>query len=234
MGFFTENTEQEFTGVTNGDVKFGDLDGDGDQDLIISGSGNSSIPYTTLYWNDGVGGFTADLVTSFQQLEGSLIDLADIDGDDDLDILITGRDMFLEGHTIIYENDFPNQDFILIQDNPSVQLRSGETSFFDIDKDHDMDIMLLGETGSSLDFVVKLYLNDGDGNYEEQSDFISMNPLTKSAFEVLDFDNDSDNDILVIGEEGSSNNVIKLFANDGNTNFSNVEEVSPFLGGLYN
>ena len=80
----------------------GDLDLDGDLDLIISGFGGGSS--ATVYINDGRGNFTNAEIGLPGYREGSL-SLGDIDGDGDLDMILNGEDFDLEPTTILYRNN---------------------------------------------------------------------------------------------------------------------------------
>ena len=77
-----------------GSCALGDIDNDGDLDLIITGpDAILTNDKTTLYSNDGQGNFTEIIGTGLSAWsEFSDIAFADVDGDDDQDLLITGRD----------------------------------------------------------------------------------------------------------------------------------------------
>ncbi|MES1178483.1 MAG: VCBS repeat-containing protein [Myxococcales bacterium] len=103
---------------------FGDLDGDGDLDLVIADWGNGAADATSrliLYINDGTGKFTLvetqkDAATATDHFPSTIpatatapyygarptdLDFVDVDGDFDLDILINHRD----GFSRIFLND---------------------------------------------------------------------------------------------------------------------------------
>ena len=78
-------------GGDTGDMEFADLDGDGDADLIITGSGNMSDgtthgALTTLYFNDGEGNLTPITDHGIVNLRVSKIALADVDDGSNLHI----------------------------------------------------------------------------------------------------------------------------------------------------
>ncbi|MBK6950579.1 MAG: VCBS repeat-containing protein [Crocinitomicaceae bacterium] len=84
----------EFDYVAQGASEFSDVDGDGDIDLIISGSTSYVGPLNTitrLYLNDGVGNFILDNSATFTGVRLGTVDFIDVDGDSDDDLLITGQ-----------------------------------------------------------------------------------------------------------------------------------------------
>ena len=100
-----------FTWSNAGSAHFGDLDGDGDIDLVVADWGaapRNSPGDTLIYLNDGTGVFTTlddDYVPpSIDPMVGRTpidLDLADVDGDFDLDILVNHRN----GQSRIFLND---------------------------------------------------------------------------------------------------------------------------------
>lgn len=80
-----------FTGVYSSSTVFADVDGDTDKDVLISGYNKDMGPITKLYTNDGSGKFAEKLDTKFIGVFYSSNAFADIDGDGDLDVLITGN-----------------------------------------------------------------------------------------------------------------------------------------------
>ena len=95
------------TGVLLGSSTLGDVDGDGNLDLVITGIG------TTLYLGDGSGGFSeANAGLTGVVLSSST--LGDIGGDGDLDLVVTGFDDLFGASARAYVNrtvqEPPNQD----------------------------------------------------------------------------------------------------------------------------
>jgi hypothetical protein len=91
---FTEVTGTPFTGVAQSSIAFADVDGDNDLDVLITGLNFMGQPpgvrISKLYTNDGVGNFTEVFGTPFAGVEEGSIAFADVDGDNDQDVLITG------------------------------------------------------------------------------------------------------------------------------------------------
>jgi hypothetical protein len=60
---FTEVTPApEFDGVFHSSIAFSDIDGDNDQDVLITGMNNSGEPIAKLYTNDGIASSTGDFI----------------------------------------------------------------------------------------------------------------------------------------------------------------------------
>jgi hypothetical protein len=140
-------------------MALGDLDGDGDLDLVTSGTYGSSIR-----WNNGSGGFTAGPLLGSSPV--GAVQLRDVDGDGDLD-LVEGRGsiFFPSGGGTPMPMPLPN----LVRRNNGVGGFASPTSFgnsvtvtldlADLDGDGDLDVL---ETDGAV-FVT--YANDGLGNF---------------------------------------------------------------------
>src|SRR5687768_18246361 len=82
---FTTVVQLETTAEDSANVSMGDLDGDGDLDLVLAKGRHTPILDRVLL-NDGKGGFTAsDLGPTADRTYTAA--LADLDGDRDLDVL---------------------------------------------------------------------------------------------------------------------------------------------------
>jgi hypothetical protein len=79
-----QDLSDQLTDIFNGDVLWGDYDGDGDLDILITGSTlNGSV--TEIYKNEGSN--HAALNLGLFNLENSSASWCDFDSDNDLDIL---------------------------------------------------------------------------------------------------------------------------------------------------
>jgi len=89
-----------------GDAAVGDIDNDGDQDILLVGR-ESNEPYhryARLFVNEGDGAFREE-ATGVTPIEKSSAHFADLDNDGDLDLLMTGADWEgLTRWTLVYEN----------------------------------------------------------------------------------------------------------------------------------
>lgn len=80
-------TTPTFGSGVSQELAMGDLDGDGDLDVMVSNIHNQA---ETVWLNDGLGNFTAHPTRpSFGASDSEEIELGDLDGDGDLDALIT-------------------------------------------------------------------------------------------------------------------------------------------------
>lgn len=225
MGNFTEMLGTPFFGVRDGDAAFADVDGDDDLDVLITGTNMQTVEITKLYLNDGVGNFTELTGLPFVNLSLSTVSFADIDGDDDQDVLITGND----GNsrlTKLYTND-GSANFSEVIDAPFDGIRSGSTAFADIDNDNDVDLLITGLSNNS-GRIAKLYRNDGLGNFTEIEN-TPFDEVDESAVAFADVDGDMDLDLLITGSRLTSLNspTTKLYTNDGSGTFTEVIDM-PF------
>lgn len=223
---------QEDTTVNNlydsrqGSCAMADIDNDGDLDLIITGpDGGLANRKTTLYSNDGLGNFSEILNTGLSNdTEYGDIEFADVDGDGDLDLMLTGRD----GSPVYYANFYFNDgsgNYTLDPNTPFEGSLEGDVEFEDIDKDGDLDVFMCGTDNSNTLFS-KLYLNDGSGVFTE---VISTPFIEGTSAAFLDMDNDNDMDLIVSGSTNNNGVMTTLYVNDGSGNFSLVNN-TPFTG----
>ncbi|EPR70754.1 hypothetical protein ADIWIN_3401 [Winogradskyella psychrotolerans RS-3] len=168
-------------------ISAGDIDGDGDNDLVLVSTLQSNTAYSQIFWIeniDGLGSFEVEhLVSPAMTNTNSSVNLSDIDGDGDLDIAYTS---FNEGGW--FENldgagNFANTDTnIFISDYASSLL------LVDLDDDGDMDAVSSGET---------VMYNNGSGGFSSNgtsrhryNDYDSKNVI------VNDLDNDNQSDLI--------------------------------------
>ena len=154
----------------------GDIDGDGDLDILTAG-------YTTkLAWyeNQGNNSYKKHAISHFNESGASSLLITDIDNDGDGDIVIARTGVYL------YKNDgsetFNNKTTIL----SSQSYYAGAGSFeqiiaHDIDKDNDLDI--LGASGNRDELL--WFKNSGDDSWNKS---VLATPNGPSDIFVYDFD----------------------------------------------
>lgn len=219
IDFIEADPAPEFGQSRNGFISHGDVDNDGDSDLIISGMNADFSLATTMYLNDGSGNFTEVLDTPFIPVQFGESVLEDIDNDGDLDFFITGSNLLPQSFSKLYMNDGEG-NFTLNDATPFQPTSEGAFAFADVDADGDKDLLLTGfldaddQTGFS-----KLYLNNGGGDFVEVMDtpFVEVK---SSAVAFIDCDNDSDLDILISGSDDNSDLQTNLYRNNGSGDFT--------------
>lgn len=194
-------------------IASGDLDGDGDSDIVTSGRGLGALR------NDGGGRFA--LAPSQPPSVGVIkkVCLADLDGDSDLDYVGLGDARLTTAH-----NDGAGR-FVAggVQLQFISNARSGDIDFGDLDGDGDLDAVIAG-------LSTALLRNDGSGQFVVVGIPAVPTPLLLTSVELADFDGDGDVDVAL----GSTDIPFLLFENDGAGTLSNVTAariVTPAPGG---
>jgi hypothetical protein len=189
------------TAVWRSSVAWGDFDNDGDLDILLAGAtGGYPItnPVSKVYRNDGAGVFT-DIGAALVAVDQCSLAWGDMDGDSDLDIVLTGRDSSHIRVSRVYRNDgvsgFADTGAALT----GVEL--GEVAWGDVDSDGDLDILLTGRDSSSNP-VSAVYRNDGAGGFAAISSGLTGVQWSSAAWG--DYDKDNDLDVLLTGFDGIS------------------------------
>lgn len=223
-GDFTEVTnttipDRTFDSVT----EFEDLDGDGDLDLYFSGSndGGGIGVFTRIYLNDGTGDFTQLSNPLLPQFQGTGAAIADIDGDGDLDIIISAEDKNNQFVADTYLND-GNANFTPSGSTAFIPVKWAAVAFIDVENDGDADVIIAGVQAND-EKLTRLYLNDGLGSYTVDTNTV-FEDLQADDIDVADTDNDGDLDILMSGQD--PNNVPRtiLYLNDGVGQFTELTD----------
>jgi predicted nucleotidyltransferase len=205
---FTEQTSISLTGVHEGCVAWGDYDNDGNLDILLTGGADfGGNPVSKIYRNNGDNSFTEQTSISLTGVSKSSVAWGDYDNDGHLDILLTGS-----GVSKIYRNNGDNT----FTDQTSISLTGvnyGSVAWGDYDNDGDLDILLTGNLGANQ--VSKIYCNNGDNTFIEQTS-IALTGVRFSSVAWGDYDNDGDLDILLTGDTGSGY-VSKIYRNSNTT-----------------
>ena len=207
-----------FAAVQNSTVNWGDLDNDGDFDLIITGEKASGF-ISLIYRNDD--SVFVDINAGLPGIKSGSVFLGDLDHDGDLDILLSGS-IELGRLTKIYLND--NMSFTELGAN-LVGISNGESKMGDLDNDGDLDIMISGYDG--LDERTSIYINN-DLVFTVHS--TSIENITDTHFDLGDIDKDGDIDIAITGQK---DNIVeaKYYLNE-NFSFTEINSsIANIVGG---
>jgi hypothetical protein len=127
--------------ITKG-LAFGDLDGDGDQDLLCANGWGDWRQLEQLYWNDGEGRFFEATEDEFSPVLESCngVYLEDIDGDGALDILCGGSTGSPHRRSRMYLNDGGGR-FRDVTATHLPRMGGTATALSDFDLDGDLDLV---------------------------------------------------------------------------------------------
>lgn len=227
-GTFTQQVGSPFEGVSGGSIGFADVDSDNDQDVLITGRNSGGIKSTKLYINDGNGNFSLMVNTPFDSVAFGSLAFSDVDGDNDPDVLITGRNNSEDLISTLYINDGTG-NFSEMTGTPFEGVYVSSIAFADVDRDNDADVLI---TGAGEEVIAKLYINDGTGTFNEQSG-TPFEAVFGGTVAFSDVDGDDDEDVLITGANFGADASGKLYINDGSGIFTKMTG-SPLGSTAYN
>jgi len=223
----------DFSLPTNQFTCTGDIDNDGDMDLVVPGVFTSGGLY--LYENNGPG---ADpIFTDITAQSGIAIDnhtpyhvtFVDYDNDGYLDIITAGGHVWPYACSIF--RNLGNNTFEDATRSAGITVgyrRNGGplVTIIDYNLDGNMDVLVGGDGG------VYLYENNGDGTFSRKID-IGLDNNGHRGATVGDYDNDGYPDIYLGFCDPWGPPYSKLFRNNGNGTFQDVTEASGAVGQRY-
>ncbi len=200
-----------------GDLEFGDVDGDGDLDVVLAdwGPGNpmSNGGGRTMLWlNDGAGHFSDATATRMPDVPVKFaweLELVDVDNDYDLDVLVSCKKC--KG-SFLFENDGSGAFTDVTRDRLPQYSNNYDFEAMDLDGDEFLDLVTIND---GFLFREHLFLNDRHGGFKDATSELwprSENPPCDDNMAVfLDADSDGDADLLI----GSLSCPDRLLLNDG-------------------
>ena len=201
----------ETTSEDSANVSMGDLDRDGDLDLVLA-KGRHTPLLDRVLLNDGKGGFVASNLgpTADRTYTAAL---ADIDGDGDLDVLTS--------------NDTPDKKFVYLNDGKAQFTVAGtwgvpewstrNASVADLNGDGKVDVIAANRPGPSF-----VCLNEGGGRFSASC--IPIPAESATSIVPADFDKDGFIDLAVPSRDGGQS---RIYFNDGKAGFARTSPFGP-------
>ena len=208
---FTTAIQLETTSDPSANVSIGDLDGDGDLDIVLA-KGRHDPYVDKVLLNDGKGHFvTSDLgPTADRTYTAALVDL---DGDGDLDVVVS--------------NDAPDQKLLYFNDGKGRFTVAGtwgdpkwstrNAAIADLNGDGRPDVIAANRPGPSY-----VCLNDGHGQL--LSPCIAIPAESATSIVPADFDKDGHIDLAVPSRDGGQS---RIYFNDGKAGFARTIAFGP-------
>lgn len=229
--------------VRFGALAAGDYDGDGDEDVFLTGELENGDIHSALYQ------FVERRVTPVpnaspivdaiyqrvqfpkRDVKGGSVIWRDLNGDGLLDILVTG--LAVEEETTTSTTFRPATDIYLngggtffingTSGLPGVHRSRADAA--DFNGDGIMDVVLGGESETGP--VMGVWLGTGNGSFTPGP--TSFDPLVLSSLDVSDMDLDGDLDFIVGGFTDDGRPTVRLFENDGSGAFTRLDPGFPDL-----
>jgi hypothetical protein len=195
----------------------GDVDNDGDLDVVFTDGGTfgGTNAQAHLYLNNGSAVFTDATATNlpadlFKQQD---VILLDVDNDYDIDIAITGKG----GNTHVYLNDGTGHYTMSAMANAVGSGMTYEIDWGDLDGDGDFDAAVQSITSANEGWA----RNDGTSTAMVETTFTGNVNNDDNEMALLDYDNDGDLDVVV----ASLSNTGEQIFNNNNAVFTRVAGV---------
>ena len=209
------------------DVTSGDMDGDGDLDLVIADHGYFNFGSNTwqnfglqVLLNDGTGNFATSIFYPFDpgHEEPFAVALGDLDGDGNLDVVTAIANAgFTLSEVAVRLGD--GAGGLLDPTFQPVGLFPTDVAVVDIDGDGFLDVATADGRANS----VSLFFGDGSGVLNSISDALFV-PTTPVRLAFGDLDQDGDLDLAVTQKFG-----ITVLRNVGNRSFASITTLSAGL-----
>ena len=201
-GFYQDETGARLIGGSTMsqqmDLLFFDADNDLDLDMYVGTRSSGSTNSSRLWTNDGKGFFTSSL-TAGGDFSVYSYDAGDIDGDARLD-LIGANGASGNREKLIKNNASGSWSDVTTWISPNPGADDNDSKFLDFDDDGDLDLVIAVLYGSRE----RMYVNDGTGQFTEDTSLISSVSDATLDIAVADFTGDGRADIITVQGEGGN------------------------------
>ncbi len=218
---FTLSTTSNLPPVVFGSSDWGDIDNDGDMDVILIGEDTSYTTFTEVFTNDGNGNFTS-LNLNLPVVEQGSVAFVDYNNDDFLDISYSGIGT-VDRLTKFFTNN-ANNTFTELTGVAVPGLNYGEIKWADYDNDGDEDFIIAGfddNTGGTDTYYTELFINNGNSTFSVSSEVFHKGWLGEIKW--VDYNNDGKMDVMLTGVGGTGDvRFSKMYKNNGDGTFTDT------------
>jgi len=219
--------------------EFGDVDGDGDYDMLVGREATTSNKRGDIYYYENIGStwepqfrfVTKNYLTIDLSYNTLIPQLVDINGDGLLDFFGgTARVLYYFENTGVAASP----GFNLVDDNfAGINIQEMHPCFVDLDADGDYDL-LCGESAIPGPSAISLYINQGT---VQQPNMVLYNEnyITNSEFFVniqpccADIDGDGDQDLFITDDHG----FVYYYQNNGDSTMPRFDYITDTWQGMY-
>lgn len=207
-----------------GDAEFGDVDGDGDLDLVLAewgpGSPMKNDGGRTRLWRNQGGVFTDATEQCLPDVKVAFsweLELVDVDNDFDLDLLVSAK---RSPGSFLFHNDGSGKFTDVSKERLPQFTNNYEFEPMDVDGDGVLDLVTINDGTGEHRFSEHLFRGDGKGGFADTTERSwpwADNPrFDDNMVAFLDCDSDGDADFLI----GSLDGPDRLLVNDGKGHFA--------------
>ncbi len=208
--------------LTQGGAAWGDYDGDGDLDLVVTGNDAVGNRRLRLYTNNAGVFAGADVVAAGNGVQLGGVSWGHWDRDGRLDFAVTGN--AAAGPVIrVYLNQGGGA---FAETAVGVGLDNGDAQWGDFDNDGDMDLLVSGADAAPAN-QLRIYLNEGNAAFNGAP--IDVSPAGTgfgggSGLAWVDLDSDGDLDVAASGQTAGGRRV-RALRNNGDRTFTLMPDV---------